>query len=245
MEGGASRVWLSIPPLAGVDLSITHEVLLLWLAAVVTGVLVVTTCRRRTAVPHGTWRNLVDTLVDLVEGQVVDQALGRGGRRWAPFLLTLFFFILAGNLLGMVPVPGYAHSTTSSLSVTAALALMVFAVTIAAALRVKGPGGFLRQFVPRGIPRWVRVLVVPIEVLSWLAKPVSLAIRLFANMVAGHSLLFVFIGMEMTAAWFLKPFPLAGAVAMECFELFVMLIQAFIFTMLAGMYIREAVTAEH
>lgn len=83
-------------------------------------------------------------------------------------------------------------------------------------------------------------LVVPIEVMSWLARPLSLAVRLFANMMAGHALVFVFIGMAMGSAWILKPVPLIGAVVMNVFEVFVAFVQAFIFTMLAGIYIKDA-----
>lgn len=242
MEAVAKPALLRLPPVGGIDMSITHDVVLLWIAAAVTFGVLFAVCRRREPVARGTFRNLMEGLIDIIDDQVIAQNLGAGGRAWGPFLLTVFFFILFANLMGMVPLPGYAHSVTGNLSVTAGLAAIVFLTTLGASLRHKGVAGFFRSFAPAGVPKWVYVLVVPIEVISWLAKPVSLAVRLFANMVAGHSLLFVFIGLEMTTAWLLKPLPLIGAVAMGCFELFVMLIQAFIFALLAGMYIKEAVT---
>jgi F-type H+-transporting ATPase subunit a len=239
------KVLLELPTVFGIDLSITNEVLLLWLAGAVTFVLLATACRRRGAVARGWYQNLFESLVEFIEKEVVRGTIGREGRAWAPFLLCLFFFILFANLLGMVPLPNVFKSATSSLSVTAGLALMVFVLTIGVNIRYHGVLGFLGKFVPRGVPRVVAVLVVPIEVVSWLAKPASLAVRLFANMLAGHALLLVFIALEVTAAWFLLPLPMAGAVIMGCFEIFVCFIQAFVFTMLTAIYISEAVASAH
>ena len=105
--------------------------------------------------------------------------------------------------------------------------------------------GFLRKFAPSGIPKWAAVLVVPVEILSWLSRPFSLAIRLFANMLVGHALIFVFVGLLSAVAIYIKPLPLAGAVIMSCFEIFVCFVQAFVFAMLTGLYIREAVDGRH
>jgi F-type H+-transporting ATPase subunit a len=232
-------VLIPLPRILGVDLSITNEVLYLWLAAVATFALVTLACRRG-RVARGAFQNAFEAVIEFIENEVVRGTLGKDARGWSVFLLSLFFFILFANLLGMLPLPQHLKAATSSLSVTAGLALLVFAITVVVNLRRNGVVGFLRKFVPSGVPRWVAILVIPIEVVSWLAKPVSLALRLCANMAAGHALILVFIGLEMTVLWFLVPLPLAGAVIMEAFELFVCFIQAFIFTLLAGMYVREA-----
>jgi F-type H+-transporting ATPase subunit a len=232
-----------LPSVFGIDFSITNEVLLLWTAAALTFVMLVAACRRRGPVAKGLFQNFFDAIVEFLENEVIRGGIGRDGMVWAPFLLTLFFFILFSNLMGMVPVPSVFKSVTSDLSVTLALAVVVFAVTAAIGVRRHGMLGFFRRFFPSGLPRWIAPIVVPIEVVSWLVKPASLAIRLFANMMVGHYLIFIFIGLEMAAAWYLKSLPLIGAVAMGCFEIFVSFIQAFIFTMLAGIYIREAITA--
>ena len=105
--------------------------------------------------------------------------------------------------------------------------------------------GFAGKFRPSGIPWWLSVLIVPIEIITWLIRPFSLAIRLCANMVAGHTVIVVFIGMTMSAAILVKPVPFVGAVAMSAFELFVCFVQAFIFTMLTGLYMREALDDAH
>jgi F-type H+-transporting ATPase subunit a len=186
------------------------------------------------------FQNLFEALAEFIDRQVVQGSMGDAGRHWASLLLTLFFFILFGNLLGLVPLPTHFKPATANLNVTAALASIVFTVVLALNLRRHGLLGFLKKFVPPGLPWGVALLVAPVEVLSWLAKPVSLAIRLFANMMAGHALIFVFVAMEMSAAWLLVPFPVVGAVIMNCFEIFVCFIQAFVFTLLAGIYIRDA-----
>jgi len=240
MHGIERHVLLPLPTFLGIDLSITNEVLLLWIAALLTGTLLWRACRRTEPLPRNRLQNLFEAVILFIEKEVVRAGIGAEGPAWSPFLLTLFFFILSCNLLGMLPAPAHVQAVTANLSVTLALALVVFGVTILVGFRRHGLVGFLRKFVPTGVPRWIAALVVPIEVVSWLAKPLSLALRLFANMLAGHSLIFTFVALEMTVAWFLIPLPLVGAVAMSVFELFVCVIQAFIFTLLAGLYIKEA-----
>lgn len=237
------QVLLRLPSLWGVDLSVTNEVLLLWLSAAVTFILVAAACRRREPVARGWFQNLFEALVELVDKEIVRNTIGGQGGAWTPFLLTLFFFILFCNLLGMVPLPSHVKAITSDFSVTAGLAAMVFVITLFAGVRKHGLTGFASKFVPRGIHPAVAILVIPIEVISWLAKPLSLAIRLFANMMVGHMLILVFVGLEVATVWFVLPLPLAGAVIMSAFEVFICFIQALIFTMLTGIYIREALEA--
>ena len=230
---------------AGVDVSITNEVVLVWMAAVVTLLVLLPACRRRELVPRGWYHNLMEGLIELIEREVIQENLGPAGRAWAPFLLTLFFFVLFCNLIGLIPVPAVFKPVTSNINVTAALAVLVFLLTIAASIRTRGLRGFLAGFLPADLPWWAAVLMLPIEVMSWLARPLSLALRLFANMMAGHALIFVFIGLAMGSAWLLAPVPLVGAILMDTFELFVCFIQAFIFALLSGLYIKEAVQEEH
>jgi F-type H+-transporting ATPase subunit a len=237
------RVLVTLPRVLGVDLSITNEVVLLWAAAVLTLGILLPACRRRQAVARGVFRNLFETLVEFIDREVVRENVGPAGRSWAPFLLTLFFFILFANLMGLIPLPTHVKSMTSDLSVTVALALIVFVLTVSVNIRTRGLIGFLKKFYPAGTPCWIAVPMVPIEIVSWLARPITLAIRLFVNMMVGHHLLFLFIGLEIASAWYLKAVPFVGAVLMSCFELFVCFIQAFVFTMLAGVYIREAIEA--
>ncbi len=239
-----TTVLFPLPRVAGVDLSITNEVVLVWLAALVTLAVLLPVCRRRGMVAHGLYQNLMEGLIEFVEKEVVVEGIGEKGRVWTPFLLGMFFFILSANLVGLLPLPGLFKAVTSNLNVPAALALVVFGLTMWLTIRQRGFLGFLRGFLPPGVPWWLAALVVPIEVMSWLARPLSLAVRLFANMMAGHALVFVFIGMAAGSAWLLKPVPLVGAIVMNVFEVFVAFVQAFIFTMLAGIYIKDAMEGD-
>ncbi|MCK5849779.1 MAG: F0F1 ATP synthase subunit A [Kiritimatiellae bacterium] len=229
----------------GIDLSITNEVILLWVSAAATFILLFLAFRRRDPIAKGVFQNLFEALVEMVDRQIVRESIGEKGRMWTPFVLSLFFFILFSNLLGLLPYPSHIKSITSNINVTLALAGVVFVTTIGINLRQHGFTGFMKKFAPSGAPAWILPLLVPIEVISWLAKPCSLAIRLCANMMAGHALIFVFITMAMVARPFLAPIPLVGAIVLSAFELFVCFIQAAIFAMLTGIYIGTALEEAH
>ncbi|MBN1676097.1 MAG: F0F1 ATP synthase subunit A [Kiritimatiellae bacterium] len=223
----------------GLDLSVTNHVLLVWIAGLLTVAFAVLACRRRGPFARGLWQSLFEVLFDFVDRQIVRESIGRGAEAWTPFVLTLFLFILAANLLGLVPAPSF-QAATANINVTAALAVLVFVTTQVIDLVRHGPGGYLRRITPPGVPWWVKPLLIPIELVARLARPISLAIRLFANMMAGHAVLLVFLGLLAGARFFVAPFPLLAAVAMECFELFVAFLQAFIFASLSALYLREA-----
>ena len=247
METVPRTVLLQLPtiPGTGMDLSITNEVVLLWASAGATFLLLLLAFRRRDAVPRGPVRNFFEAAVEYIDRNVVREGLGEEGRGWGPFLLSLFFFILFANLMGVLPFPHHVKAMTSNLNVTAALAVMVFILTIVVRVRHSGAVGFLKQFVPPGLPLWITVAVIPIEVVSWLARPFSLAVRLFANMFVGHTLILTFTGLTVGVGWLLKPLPLAGAVVMSVFEVFICFVQAFVFTLLAGLYIKDALDGAH
>ena len=232
-------VLVPLPTLFGIDFSITNEVALVWCGAALTFVLLMLACRRRGLTPRGGFQTAFEAVMDFVRAEAVDGCIGPEGRTWTSFLLTLFFFVLFCNLIGFIPIPAIFKPATSNINVTGALALAVFAVTLGINIRRRGVVGFARRFLPGGVPLWLAPVWSPSRSSRGWA-PVSLALRLFANMMAGHLLIFTFIGMAMTSFWLLKPLPLAGAVLMGCFELFVSFIQAFIFTMLAAIYINDA-----
>ncbi len=234
------QVLVKLPTILHVDMSITNEVLLLWISAAVAFLLVSFACRRKDIIPRGALQNMFEAIITFVEKSAVTDGIGERGHLWSPFLLTLFFFILFTNLIGLAPLPSHAKSMTGNINVTAALALVVFALTLVINVSRHGLFGFLGKFVPRGIPLPIAIFATPIEIISWLARPFSLAIRLFANMMAGHALILVFLGLTGSAVWFAKCLPLAAAVVMTAFELFVCFVQAFIFTLLSGLYIKDA-----
>ena len=175
---------------------------------------------------------------DIVTGQVGDE-----GKRYFPFVFSIFMFVLMGNMLGMLP---YAFTFTSHIAVTFALAMLVFVVITVVALMIHGTH-FFSYFFPEGAPKALAPLIIPIEIISYLSRPISLSVRLFANMVAGHVMLKVFatfvvlmgsagaIGVLGAAA------PLALNVALVGFEFLVAFLQAYVFAILTSIYLHDAV----
>ncbi len=174
---------------------------------------------------------------------MVEQQVGHEGRRYFPFIFTLFFFILFGNMLGLLP---YAFTFTSHIAITFALAAIVFVVTTGVALARHGMH-FFSYFFPPGAPVALAPLIVPIEVISYLSRLVSLSVRLFANMVAGHVMLKVFatfivmLGSAGVVGVIGAAFPLAINVALVGFEVLVAFLQAYVFAVLACIYLHDAV----
>lgn len=157
------------------------------------------------------------------------------------FLITLYLFILINNLAGLLPG---GESPSSNINVTSALAIMVFVISILSGIRVHGIH-FAKHFVPGGIPWPMIPFFVPLEIISQLARPFSLAVRLFANMFAGHKVLTIFCALAIVSHPVIKALPFAGVVMISMFEIFVAFIQSFIFTYLTAFYIREAVADSH
>jgi F-type H+-transporting ATPase subunit a len=170
-----------------------------------------------------------------------------GGARYAPFILTLFFFILFANLLGLIP---YGSTATGNIAVTATLALITLFVIETAGMRSLGKG-YIKTIVywPHDMPIAMKlpmtIIMTPIEIVGKLAKPFALAIRLFANMTAGHIVVLALIGLIFTFAGWLSAAPLLMAVAIMMLEIFVAFLQAFIFSLLASVFIGQMVEAHH
>jgi F-type H+-transporting ATPase subunit a len=173
-----------------------------------------------------------------------DTQIGHGGRRFFPFVFTLFFFVLLGNLLGLLP---YAFTYTSHIAVTFALAAMVIVLVTGVAVFTHGTTFFTQYFFPKGAPIVLAPLIVPVEVISYLSRPVSLSIRLFANMVAGHVMFEVFATFIVLLAGagalgtVIAVGPLALNVLLVGFELLVAFLQAYVFAILTCIYLHDAV----
>ena len=170
--------------------------------------------------------------------------IGEEGRRFFPFIFTLFFFVLMGNLLGLLP---FAFTYTSHIAVTAALALMVIVFVTTVAIRENGHHFFTEYFFPPGAPKLLAPLIIPVEIISYISRPVSLSIRLFANMVAGHVMFEVFATfiLMLSAAGVIGTIgavgPLAINVLLVGFELLVAFLQAYVFAILTCIYLHDAV----
>ena len=176
---------------------------------------------------------------ELVYGMItgmLDQNVGAKGKKFVPLIFTLFMFILTCNVFGMIP---YGFTVTSHISITFALAMMVFLLVTLFGIYLHG-FHFFSLFLPAGTPWWLAPLMVVIELFAYLARPVSLSLRLAANMVAGHVLLKVMAGFVVSMAIYLKIIPIPFIVVLIGFELFVAALQAYIFTILSCVYLNDA-----
>ncbi len=189
---------------------------------------------RRSALVPGRWQSLAEISYEFVANMIRDN-VGQEGRKYFPFIFTLFVFVLFGNMLGMVP---YGFTFTSQIVVTFALAAIVFiGVTI---IGFKKHGlHFLSFLMPAGVPKFMAPLIIPIEILSYFTRPVSLSLRLFANMTAGHTMLGVFAGFVALLGVF-GVVPLLLVAALTGLELIIAFLQAYVFTILTCVYLNDA-----
>lgn len=232
-----------LPTVFGVDLSITRHVLMMWIAATLLLIIlpVIVHSRRR----QGTNRaiNFVEAIVVFIREDIFQNYLGEEGKRFEPYLLTAFFFILLCNLLGLVPG---AASATGNIAVTGALAVLTFLVVQISGIRQHGLIGYFKGLVPGGLPILLWPMMFVVELLGLLTKHFSLAIRLFANMTAGHVVIFALLGIIfMFKNLVVAPLPLLGAVAISMLEVLVAVLQAYIFTLLSAVFIGAAVHQKH
>jgi len=219
--------------IGNVDISFTNSSTFMVLTVIVTSAFLIFGMRRNALVP-GRWQSTVELLYIFIANLVKD-TVGSEGRPYFPFIFTVFMFVLVGNLFGMVP---YSFTFTSHIAVTFAMALVVFiGVTVIAI--VKHKMHFFTFFMPPGVPMVMAPLLVPIEIISYLSRPISLSVRLFANMLAGHTLLKVFAGFVISLGMF-GVFPLAFVIALTGLEVVIALLQAFVFTILTCLYLNDA-----
>jgi F-type H+-transporting ATPase subunit a len=225
----------------GASVGFSQSNLMMVVAAVLILGLLFLGVRPRAIVP-GRLQALAELAYDGIHGLCVDQ-IGEEGKKFFPFIFTLFFFILFGNLLGLLP---FSFTYTSHIAVTFALAATVIVLVTAVALYIHGLH-FFTYFFPAGAPKALAPIIIPVEIISYLSRPVSLAIRLFANMVAGHVMFEVFASfiLMMAAAGAIgyagAVGPLALNVILVGFELLVAFLQAYVFSILTCIYLHDAV----
>lgn len=228
--------------LFGIDLSITKAVIVLWLAALVVFLIFWIPSRRPKLIPK-TWQNIVESLIEFVREGLVLEIMGEEGKPYFSVLATFFLFIFVTNLLGLIPG---SFPATSQMGTTAAWAIIVFILYNAVGvIKQRGPLKYLKTFVPPGTPMALAPFMFILEIISHIARPISLAIRLFANIVAGHMVLGVFTLLAFTSVIWIKLLPFSMIVIMYLFEILVAGLQAYIFTILAAIYIGSALKAEH
>jgi F-type H+-transporting ATPase subunit a len=219
--------------IGGLDVSYTNAALFMTIAVILITALLVLGTRRGALVP-GRWQSVAEMSYEFVADMVETNA-GHGAEPYFPFVFTLFMFVLFANLLGLIP---YSYTVTSQIIVTFALAATVFiGVTIIGV--VKHGAHFLRLFVPEGVPIVLLLLLVPIELLSYFIRPFTLSIRLFANMLAGHTMLAIFGGFAASVG-LLAILPVLLDVGIFALELLVAALQAYVFAILTCLYLRDA-----
>ena len=215
------------------DVSFTNSSAFMVLTVVAISAFLILGMRKNDLVP-GRWQSMTELLYIFIANLLKD-TVGAEGRPYFPFVFTVFMFVLVGNLLGMIP---YSFTFTSHIVVTFSMAMFVFiGVTIIAISKHKLH--FFSFFMPPGVPIVMAPLLVPIEIISYLSRPISLSVRLFANMLAGHTLLKVFAGFVISLGMF-GVFPLVFVVALTGLEIVIAMLQAFVFTILTCLYLNDA-----
>ncbi len=237
-----------------IDLAFTNASLWMWIV-VGTALLFFTVATNRMQLIPGGAQSMGEVAYEFI-AKMVQDTMGDEGRQFFPFVFTLFTFIFLCNLLGLLPtIPGSPHGVhvftpTSHIIVTFTLAILSVGLVVVYGL-VKHGLGFLKLFAPSGVPIWLLPLITPIEIISFLSRPISLAVRLFANMLAGHVVLKVFagfVGTLLTAGGVLSVIsivPLFGIVGVFLLEFLVAFLQAFVFAILTCIYLQDALHPSH
>lgn len=226
--------------IGGQNVSFTNSSLFMLLAVVVSSVFLVSAMRKRELIP-GRMQGLAEMMYEFV-ADMVRSNVGNEGRPYFPFIFTLFVFLLFGNLLGLIP---YSYTFTSQIVVTFVMAAFVFLALTVLALFKHGLH-FFSFFVPAGAPKALIPFLIIIEVISYFVRPVSLSVRLFANMLAGHTMLKVFAGLAVMisgvggAAMAGSVFPFVALIGLTGLEVLVAVLQAYVFTILTCMYLNDA-----
>ena len=249
--------WIPIH-IGPLDLSITKAVVYLMLGSVLTMAFGIVFMRWRLRVEPDTRQTFGEQVYDVAQAQIAEQGLpSKAIGRWFPYVASLFLFILMVNLIGFIPLPLTGetwhgipvfgiYAATSSLSVTLALAALTFVFTHFEGIRWNGPSSYFKSWIPDA-PKPLLVLIVPLEILGQIMRLISLSVRLFANMLAGHILILTFIGlMFILETVLLAPLVIPVAAAFYLFEVVIVVgIQAFIFATLSGIYIGSAIEPQH
>ena len=225
--------------------SFTNSALFMALTVGVIGLYLLLSTQKRSLVPNRV--QLVSEMLYEFVAKMVSDSAGKAGMKFFPFVFSLFMFVLVANMFGMIP---FFFTVTSHIIVTFALAMLVFVVVVGYGIYRNG-FKFFKLFVPAGVPAYVLPIVVPIEIVSFISRPISHSVRLFANVLAGHITLKVFAGFIMSLGslgvlGFLgASLPLIMTVAITALEFLVAALQAYVFAVLTAMYINDAIHPSH
>lgn len=221
---------------AGVDLSLNKGIFIMWAGLAVTFGLFLLVGKSGLRLVPTKGQSIAEISLLFLRG-LVDDFIGKEERKFFPFVAALFFFILSCNIIGLIPG---SYTFTSQLVVTGTFALFIFLMTMVIGFGRHGLR-FFGILLPAGIPKILIPMMIPIEIISMLARPFSLAVRLFANMTAGHTILAVLFGMAVSLPWYIGVMPFGFTIAINGLELMVAFIQAYIFTTLTCFYIGDVI----
>ncbi len=221
--------------LFGLDISINQAVIMMWVVCGLVFLFFYVAARSRQLIPTKI-QSLAEMAIEFLRNLVLEN-MGEAGLKFFPFIATLFFFILFSNYLGLVPG---AYTVTSQIMVTGLFAVVVYFISLVVGFMLHGLK-FLTILAPSGTPWWLLPLMIPIELVSQLARPVTLAVRLFANMTAGHTILNVLFALMLAGGLLFGWLPFAFTLFVYVLEVLIAFIQAYIFTVLACVYIGDAI----
>ncbi len=254
--------WISLE-LGPIDLSVNKAVAYLWLGGLITILFGIWVMRFGLSLRPGRRQTSGEVIYDLIQGQIAESSLpSKAISTWFPYVATLFLFIWILNVVGFIPLPlsdehfeiagvevptWGIYAATANLSVTLALALITFVATHYEGIRYNGPVGYFKSWIPSGVPKALLVLIIPLEVISQFMRLISLSVRLFANMLAGHMLILVMIGLIfILSSYVIAVIAIPVATAFYLFEVVIVVtIQAFVFALLSAIYIGGAIEPEH
>lgn len=227
----------------GIDLSITKHVVMLWLAAVLVFLVFNYGFRWNRMVPKGKLTGFFEPIVVFVRDEIVYMNFGKEGKNFLPFFLTVFFFILFMNLLGLIP---FMATATSNVSVTGALAAVSFILIHFSGIMRHGFFKHWRNFIPPGVPWWIAPIILPLEIIGTTGRSFALCIRLFASMTAGHMVILAFLGLIIVLHnVFVGFFSVPVALIVFILEIFFAFLQAYIFTFLSALFISMTYHGAH
>ena len=249
--------------LGPLDMSVNKAVVYLWIGGLATILLGVWLMRFGLSLRPNRRQTTGESIYELVQAQIAESSLpSKAMRLWFPYVASLFLFIWVLNMVGFLPLPisndtfdffGVElptlgiYAATANLSVTLALALITFGATHVEGIRYNGPSRYFKSWIPEGVPKPLLALIVPLEVISQFMRLISLSVRLFANMLAGHMLILVMLGLIFIfSSWVLIPISVIAGTAIYLFEVgIVVTIQAFVFALLSAIYIGAAIEPQH
>jgi F-type H+-transporting ATPase subunit a len=242
---------IKLPKIGPVDLSITKGVVYLWITVGIIVLLAEVATRMLKHTP-GRFQTVLEGIYQIASDGIVGSVMRTGGAEYFPFIASLFFFILIANLTGLIPLPLGEHhqlafyAVTGNLNVTLALAICTFVLTHYAGVKKRGGVGYLKHWVIPGAPPVMKQFVYVLDIISEFNRVITLSVRLFANMIGGHAILAVFFAMALIFQNYLAAAVLqGGSLVFYLFEIFVAVIQAFIFAILSAVYINSAVAEGH